>query len=458
MLIAAASLGFYALYSVRLAFFLLIYIMFVYTIGRAFQKKKSRLVVIVAVVSALLPLLVCKYLNFGLNIIDRAASIIKGGAYSHEFSIVVPLGISYFTFKSIGYLADVYKGKTETESNFLRFFAYISFFPEMLTGPIDRTDNLLKQLKEDGTKSFRNLEKGVILLLFGYFEKMCIADRLGIFVDSVYANLYSYQGIVVIIAIAFYSLQIYMDFAGCTHMALGVGKALGFDLPENFKQPYMAVSVQEFWQNWHMSLMEWLKEYIYIPLGGNRKGTFRKYLNMMVVFFASGLWHGAGFNFIVWGCLNGILQIIGMLLGKGKTFVYEKCGIAADSEGLRWWKRAGTFILMSCTWVFFRAQSLGEAIKIFKRAAAGLNLWNLSDGTLYTLGLNEKNFCLLLFFLLFITVFDYAKTRGFKPMEWVMTGHWIFRSFVFVVLLFTVIVFGIYGTAFDAASFIYMQF
>ncbi len=458
VLMAVASLGFYALYDLRLTAFLSVYILFVYTIGIAFSKKKGKAVVFLSIVLALLPLLVCKYTNFGLSILDKVASLFKLSNATHVITIVAPLGISYFTFKSVGYLVDVYKGKIKAESDFITFFAYISFFPEMLTGPIDRSDNLLVQLKEGGPKRWSDLERGVLLLLFGFFEKMCIADRLGIVVDHVYSNLRSYSGVVVMLAIAFYSIQIYMDFAGCTHMALGVGKALGFDLPENFKEPYMATSVQEFWQSWHMSLMGWLKEYIYIPLGGNRKGIFRKYLNMMVVFFVSGLWHGAGFSFIVWGCLNGLLQIGGMLLGKRKQALYNALGIKETSEGLRWWKRIGVFILMSCTWVFFRAGSLGFAISVFRRAACRLNPWCLFDGTLFTLGLNEKNFHLLLLLLIFVAIFDYTRVRGFKPLEWAISAHWIFKCVVFLALLFTVIIFGIYGTAYDASSFIYMQF
>lgn len=455
---AVSSLAFYCLYSVKVTLFLCLYIFFVYFAGILLSKKQKKIFLGLSIIVGVLPLVLCKYMDFGIGILAKVLSKAGINVAGASFSLVVPLGISYFTFKALGYLADIYKGKIEPEKNPLIVGTYISFFPEMLAGPIDRTDNLLVQLKEKGEKKWENLEAGILLLLFGYFEKMCVADRLGIFVDGVYSDLYAYKGIIVIIAIAFYSLQIYLDFAGCTHMAQGVAKAFGFDLPVNFKQPYMATSVQKFWQTWHMSLMDWLREYIYIPLGGNKKGTFRKYVNMLVVFFVSGIWHGAGFSFIIWGLFNGILQIGGMILKKPKDILYEKMGISTESEGLKWFKRAGTFILMSITWVFFRAQSTTEALLIFKRAASSLSLWNLWDKTLFMPGLSERSFLLLILFLIFFVVFDYLKERGFKPLEWVLGSHYIFKCLVFLVLAFVVIIFGIYGTAYDASNFIYMQF
>ena len=458
ILVFVSSLTFYALYNVKVTVFLCIYIILVYAFGILAERSKSKAIFALMIVAGLLPLLISKYVNFGLSIIDSVISRITASDAGHSINIIVPLGISYFTFKSIGYIADVYKGKISAERNFITFCAYISFFREMLAGPIDRSDNLLLQLKEKDTKSFYNLERGVLLLVWGYFEKMCVADRLGECVDTVYGDLYAYSGVAVIVSIAFYSLQIYLDFAGCTHMAMGVAYAMGFKLPQNFSQPYLAVSVQNFWKRWHMSLMGWFKEYVYIPMGGNRKGTIRKYINMMVVFALSGLWHGAGLSFILWGCLNGLLQICGMIADPVKEKVYRLFNADTSSDAIKWFKRIGTFILMSCTWVFFRADSVKHALLIFKRAFTGLSLYSLTDGTLYSIGLNEKNMHLLAFFLLIILIYDILREKGIRPFEKILGSHWIFKCIVFLTVLFTVMIFGIYGTAFDASKFIYMQF
>ena len=457
-LAALTSLAFYALYDVKITALLIAYILYVYFAARILENKRSKAVFAGIVILSLVPLLLFKYLNFSLYLMDSVIGRFVSSFGPHSVSLVVPLGISYFTFKSVGYLVDVYKKDTPAERNLPILAAFVSFFPEMLAGPIDRSNNLLKQLREKGEKKFTDLEAGMLLLFYGYFEKMCVADRLKAIVDGVYDNINDYSGAVVIVAIAAYSIEIYMDFAGCTHMALGVGKALGFDLPINFRQPYLQTSVAGFWRNWHISLMDWLKDYIYIPLGGSRKGTVRKYINALIVFATSGLWHGAGLNYVLWGIFNGLLQIGGNILSPIKDRFYALIKIKEDSEGLKWFKRLGTFILMSCTWVFFRAPSTSYALTIFKRAAIKLDASKLFDGTLYTLGLSQKSFNMMLLFLLFVLLFDYACVRGFKPLEFILRSHYLFKCFVFILLVAIVAVFGIYGTAFDASSFIYIQY
>lgn len=454
VLVAVSSVAFYAIYNWKVTVLLMAYTVLAYFAGRILEKKKGRGVLALLIIAGLLPLILCKYLNFGLGILARFGISIHGGS----FGIFLPLGISYFTFKVIGYLVDVYKDETPAEKNFIIFTAFVTFFAEMPTGPIDRANGLMKQLHEESPKSWTDFEKGVMYLLFGYFEKMVVADRLGMYVDAVYSDLYIYEGITVLLAIFFYSVQIYMDFAGCTHMAIGVAGAMGIKIPENFERPYLAVSVADFWRRWHMSLMKWLKDYIYIPLGGNRKGTLRKYFNIMVVFIVSGMWHGAGTSFVIWGGLNGILQIIGTVLKSSKDRVYGALKIPGDSEGLKWWKRIGTFILMSGTWVFFRAQSTSQALLIFEQAFKTFDPWVLFDGSLFGVGLNQKNFILLWFLLLLILIFDYAVEKGFKPVEWFLSRHFIGKMVLIYILLFAVIIFGVYGSTYDAANFIYMQF
>lgn len=350
----AANYGFYALYNVKVLPFLIIFSVLIYIFGLLLEKHPKAVLLTLIIFLALVPLLICKYANWLISLLAKLFPTFLINETTPIFSIVLPLGISYFTFKSIGYLADVYKGTLKAETNFILLAVFISFFPEMLIGPIDRASNLLVQLKEKSLHAdWNQLQLGILLLFGGYFEKMVVADRFGIIVDSVYGNLDIYTGFPVLIAICCYSLQIYFDFAGCTYMALGVGRILGFTLPENFKQPYLATSVEGFWRRWHISLTSWLRDYIYIPLVGNRKGAFRKYLNVMIVFFTSGLWHGAGINFIIWGGLNGIFQIIGTFTTKLRNYIYHFLHINENSFLSVWWKRGWTFIWMSIAWVFF---------------------------------------------------------------------------------------------------------
>lgn len=435
-----AGYSFYALYNWRLLPLLIGYSVIIYVSGFLLDRYKKKIVTAGVIVLALLPLLFYKY----------------GGS---GFSLVLPMGLSYFTFKSVGYLVDVYKGKISPEKDFLALSAFISFFPEMLIGPIDRASNLLVQLKNNTAKAdWKGIQRGLLILFGGYFEKMVVADRLGVIVDTVYSNLYSYEGFVVLLAVILYSLQIYFDFAGCTYMALGVGRIFGFSLPENFRQPYFAVSVADFWRRWHISLTSWLRDYIYIPLGGNRKGTFRKYLHIMIVFFVSGLWHGTGITFFIWGGLNGAFQILGALSAKIRTRFYQAAHICEDSALCIFWKRLWTFIWMSIAWVFFRSSNLAEAFLVFRKIGRFWNPWILFDGTLYTLGLSQKNLYLMLLLLLLMFLADYARERQFSLSAWAAERGFITKCLITYILIFAVIIWGIYGTSYDAGSFIYMQF
>lgn len=431
------SYAFYGLYNWKVLLFLIGFSLINYFFGRILEQKKNKVLLYGAVITALLPLLLCKYTSW---------------------SIVLPLGISYFTFKSVGYLADVYKGKINAEKNIILLCSFISFLPEMLIGPIDRAKDLIPQLREGRKPDVKEMEVGIFLLLGGYFEKMVVADRLGIIVNQVYGDLNAYGGIVIFLAIVAYSLQIYFDFAGCTYMALGVGRIFGFYLPENFRQPYLAVSVEDFWHRWHLSLTSWLRDYVYIPLGGNRKGVVRKYFNVMAVFFVSGIWHGAGLNFIIWGALNGLFQIIGTMLRKTKSKLYKICSIEESSKICIWWKRCWTFLWMTIAWVFFRSQSVGEAIFVFKRLFSSWNPWVLSDGTLYELGLSSKNVTLLLLMLILMAIIEVLHERKISLSKWVVEQNFIVKCVISYITIFAVIIFGIYGTTYDAGSFIYMQF
>ncbi len=457
-LILAASLLFYGIYSIKALIILLVYIGIVYAEGRLLGKKKTKPVLALCIVVGTLPLFVFKYLNFSISIADKVLNVLKISGSSHSVSLILPLGISYFTFKSLSYLIDIYKERIEPEKNVLFFAAFVSFFPEMLVGPIDRADNLLVQIKENRGADWYGFEKGVLIIAGGFFQKMVVADRIGLYVDTVYSNLYATEGLIVVLAACLYSLQIYFDFAGCTNMVIGMGKMMGFELPENFRQPYLGVSVADFWRRWHISLTRWLRDYIYIPLGGNRKGTVRKYINVMIVFLISGLWHGAGFNFIIWGGLNGLFQVIGTILEGTKNRIYGFFKISTDSGIVKQFKRLGTFILMTICWTFFRAESMAHAKLIFEQMFKSFNPWVFFDGTILDMGLSEKNLHLLILLLVIMLIYALITEAGVSVTDWVLKRHFVTKCVVFYIVFFAIIILGIYGNAQDWGNFIYVQF
>lgn len=453
-----ASAVFYGIYSIKALVILFVYTLIVYFAAIIVDKKKNKLTLAATVIVGLLPLFVFKYLNFSIGILDRILSKLNISQAAHSISLILPLGISYFSFKSVSYIIDVYKGKTSPEKNYINVAVFVSFFPEMLVGPIDRAENLLTQIKEKKGADWQTFQAGVLILAGGFFQKMVVADRIGVYVDTVYSDLYKYEGLIVVLAACFYSLQIYFDFAGCTNMVIGMGKMMGFDLPINFEQPYLGVSVADFWRRWHISLTKWLRDYIYIPLGGNRKGTVRKYINVMIVFLISGIWHGAGFNFVVWGGLNGLFQIVGTILSGSKQKMYEFIKIKEDSVLLKWWKRAGTFILMTICWIFFRADNISHARLIYEQMFKCFNPWVFFDGTLYEMGLSEKSFHLLLVLLLIMLVYSLLCEAGHKPVEWILGRHFMTKCVAFYIVFFAVVILGIYGANQDWGNFIYVQF
>lgn len=316
----------------------------------------------------LFPLLVFKYYNF-LN--DNLISLLEGAGLHFALpglNWAIPVGISFFTFQAVGYLLDVYRERVSTERNFWDFALFVSFFPQVTSGPISTAKDLMPQFKKPHIFSYEQGRDGLKILLWGMFLKVVIADRIGIYVDTVYDAYSHYSGTVCCFASILYTLQIYCDFAGYSLMAVGIAKQLGFELINNFERPYLAASVTEFWKRWHISLTRWFTTHVYINLGGNRCSRVRQYVNIMITFMVSGLWHGANWTFIVWGALHGIFQIVEKVLigDKLKTELKNDCHKFTLIKGLR---IAFTFILVNFAWIYFRMPSLHDAnafiIKIF---------------------------------------------------------------------------------------------
>ncbi len=399
-----------------------------------------------------------KYFDFALDSLN--ALLIPAGFRLNRpaFDVLLPVGISFYTFQALGYTIDVYRGDIYAEKDFFRYALFVSFFPQLVAGPIERSKNLLKQLAVPKKFSYDNFREGLLLMLWGFFMKIVVADRLAIFVDTVYGQDYqNFGGVIVIIATIFFAFQIYCDFGGYSAIAMGAAKMMGIDLMENFNTPYLSMSISEFWRRWHISLSTWFRDYVYIPLGGNRKGTARKYLNLMITFGTSGLWHGANWTFVAWGLLNGAYQIIGSLLKPLRSGFIRLFGLNENSQGHKALRILFTFSLVTVSWVFFRASSISMALDML-RSCIYLNPWMLIDGSLYNLGLDRPNFILALFSIALLLFADIMKYRGHCLRKVILAQDGWCRALIVSCSISFILLFGIWGPAYDAASFIYFQF
>ncbi|MBD5220267.1 MAG: MBOAT family protein [Bacteroidales bacterium] len=302
-----------------------------------------------------------KYLNFIGAQIQALMDYMGLGIQLPEFNILLPVGISFYTFQAIGYLVDVWRGTLRAERNFFTYALFVSFFPQLVAGPIERAKNLLRQFHEQHHFNGEQLIRGLELMVFGYFMKLCIAEMVAPYVDAVFNNLPQHNGHSILLATFFFTFQIFCDFGGYSLIAIGAARCMGFSLMQNFRQPYLATSVKDFWRRWHISLSSWFSDYVYIPLGGNRVSTPRHFSNLFITFLVSGIWHGANYTFLAWGAYHGALQ----------------CAHTAKSKWIRVKRPANvfftvlntciTFVLVALGWIFFRANSFEDALLAFKK-------------------------------------------------------------------------------------------
>ena len=334
-----------------------------YIVGRNVDNSKhKRTIITVGITLALLPLFLFKYYNFfNESFHDILLSI--GIDYKQRgLNWAIPVGLSFYTLQAISYMVDVYQKKIEAEKDFAIYALYLSFFPSILMGPINRASLIIPQLKKIRPYfDYSKTVEGLKLLLWGMFMKVVVADRSGIYVDTIYDNCQIYSGPTCIIASIMYSVQIYCDFAGYSMMAMGVGKTLGFEIAENFRRPYFSASVNEFWKRWHISLSSWLKDYVYIPLGGNRIGRFNTFRNLMITFLVSGLWHGANWTFVLWGVAHACWIILERILN---TLKYR------ETVFVKVIKIAITFLFVNFAWVLFRSADFYEASSVLSQMTA----------------------------------------------------------------------------------------
>jgi D-alanyl-lipoteichoic acid acyltransferase DltB (MBOAT superfamily) len=357
----------------------------------------------------------------------------------------------------IAYCVDVYQGKEKAQDSFLKYLLFVSFFPQILQGPIPRYSQLKDQLYEGHEFDYRTVKYGLQLMLWGFFLKMVIADRAAIFVNTVFPEYHLYDGTMLAIAAVLYSIQLYTDFLGCVCIAMGAAQVYGIQLQTNFERPYLAVSIKDFWRRWHISLSSWLRDYVYIPLGGNRKGKIRRYANLIITFLVSGIWHGAGLQYIFWGLMHGGYQVAGEVLMPIRKKIRNCLKIEEDSLICRLWQQFVTFVLVTAAWIIFRADSLRSGLSMIKRIVTEWTPWVLFDGTIYTCGISQRSFLAWTICVLLAAVVERLQEKG-NVRAMLEKQHLILRWGIYLGAIALVIVLGVYGPGYDATQFLYGQF
>lgn len=399
-----------------------------------------------------------KYFDFAIETVNLLLSGTGLSVPNPDFNILLPVGISFYIFQALSYIMDVYRKEITAEKNFLKYALFVSFFPQLVAGPIERSKNLIRQVNETHRFDYEKMRDGLLIMSWGYFLKLVIADRVAIIVDTVYGSYTEYGGVYLIVASVLFAVQIYCDFAGYSTIAIGAAKILGFQLMENFNCPYFSRSIAEFWRRWHISLSSWFRDYLYIPLGGNRKGTVKKYVNIMIVFLVSGLWHGAAGTYVVWGFIHGLYQVIGALTRPVRDKLNVLFDMKPESIGHRLMSGLVTFALVDFAWIFFRAESLGAAVEIIKSMVHIGNISILWNGALYELGVSARGFQIMLLSIAVLLVADFMKYKGIQVRKLILEQELWCRWICYIVIVMFIMIFGIWGGSYDAASFIYFQF
>lgn len=430
--------------------------------GGVHALRIQKLIAAVGLLSNLGILFFFKYAGFALENVNRVLAMLHVGTIDRSIDVLLPVGISFYTFQALGYMIDVYRGDIEAERNPLRYALFVSFFPQLVAGPIERSGNLLKQIREIPEKkvtAWNQVINGLIVMLYGFFMKVVIADRIAIMVDEVFEHAYMYGTIELIVAAVGFAIQIYCDFGSYSMIAIGAAQVMGFTLMENFNTPYFSCSIKEFWRRWHISLSTWFRDYLYIPLGGNRCGKIRKYVNLMITFLVSGLWHGASWNYVIWGGIHGCYQVAGEVLRPIRGRVKEALKINTECDSYKLGQIFSTFLLTTFAWIFFRADSLRMAWIYIERMFTNWNPWVLFDGSLYELGLDRVEMNVLIVALVVLLLVDLVRYRKNMRIDvYLEKQNRLFVWLVAIVMIVVLVVYGEYGLAASANQFIYFQF
>tara|TARA_B100001142_G_scaffold324384_2_gene376027 strand:+ start:1552 stop:2901 length:1350 start_codon:yes stop_codon:yes gene_type:complete len=423
------------------------------TIETKIKRKKWLLISIITNLSILFGFKYFNFFNENVQALFNSLNIFYGVS---SFDLLLPVGISFYTFQTLSYTIDVYNGRTQAQKHLGIFAVYVSFFPQLVAGPIERSKNLLPQFYIEHKFSFNRIKYGLQQMLWGFFKKVVIADRLAIVVDAVYNNLDDYTGISLLVATLFFAFQIYCDFSGYSDIAIGSARIMGFELMDNFKRPYFSKSILEFWRRWHISLSTWFRDYLYIPLGGSRVVKWRWYYNLFITFIISGLWHGANWTFITWGGLHGIFLILAIILTKPERYIIKM--LRLDNSIIhKIYKVTFTFSLVCFAWIFFRANNISDALYIINNLFIDINDYSDIQKMKINLrgigvGLNEILISISLIILM--EVYNIYERSGdvWKKLE--KKPIWIRWGFYYI-LLFCILFLAPYSRL---NNFIYFQF
>jgi alginate O-acetyltransferase complex protein AlgI len=455
ILLLLASYYFYSTFDPQYLLLLAAMTLVAYGMGIAVAQSRKQttrqLLLTAGILAELSALLVFKYFDFlvgSLGPVLASLNVIRDTVALPRLDLILAVGLSFYTFSCISYLVDAYRGTVEPERHFGKLAVYIAFFPKLLAGPIERAPAFLAQLSVPVVLDRVGIFAGIQLIVWGLFKKVVIADRLAVFVDAGFTNPAFQSPINVLIAVYFYAFQIYCDFSGYSDIAIGAALIFGFRLMENFRRPYMAKSVPEFWnKRWHLSLMRWFRDYLYIPLGGNRVSTLRRHANVMIIFLVSGLWHGANWTFVVWGGLNGLYQVIHTVIETPRRWLAKHIHLPAALTTLM--SVLLTFHLVGIAWVFFRADSIDNAMAVLKRIWGSLPQlptlmasYNWSSEFYLSLA--------LIAFLMSVEVLDERRPMSQRLAEGPAVVRWAF----YYAVGFSLLVIGMWGTQ----GFVYMNF
>lgn len=464
VMLLAASYFFYMSWQADLIYLILFTTVISYSCALGIEKSQKqgikKLLAAIAVVASLGVLFFFKYFNF---LADNVCSLINlfGADLRFSLDLMLPVGISFYTFQTLSYVIDVYRGKMKAERHFGYYALYVSYFPQLVAGPIERPENLLPQLRADNPPSPYMTSMGLKMMAVGFFKKIAVADQISRVVDLVYSSVSDggselFNGFTVLIATVLFSVQIYCDFSGYTDIAIGCAKIMGINLMQNFRDPYSAVNIRDFWRRWHISLTSWFTDYVYIPLGGSRCSKAKHYANIFIVFLLSGIWHGAAWTYVIWGVIHGVYQIIGHMTSGLRSKLWDMIKINQTSVPAVLFKQVVTFLLVLIAWVAFRANSASDMISLYKTLFSGWTGLNIG-ASLGALGLDWVQIISIILMIYIVKQLDLQVALKNSPDG---EYHGTFASgFVYIILCWTVAVaWLLLLSSGGASSFIYFQF
>jgi len=438
------------------------------------RRKKNMVMVAVLLVNfGILALL--KYNEFFFTNINFLLGVFSTGQKLSALNLLLPLGISFYTFQSCAYVIDVYRGKIEADKNLAKFALFVSFFPQIIQGPISRYSDLAHQLYASHEVDYTRIKFGLQLMLWGFFKKLVIADRVAFLVDTVFKDYLSYEGIVIFIGALLYSIQIYCDFSGGIDIIRGIAEVLGINLTENFRRPFFATSIEDFWRRWHITLGSWVREYIFYPLSlsraftrlgklsrkvlGNYLGKLMPtFLAMLLTFLTVGIWHGPYWKYIAFGLYHGVLIVVGILIHPLATSFTNKLNIKTKNLGWQLLKITGTYVLVSIGRYFTRADGLKVALRMLNRTIENFNPASLFQGKNLNLGLDSKDLAVLIVSIFILILVEIFQEKGIIIRQKISEAHIALRWLIYLTAIMVVIIFGIYGLAYVEQDFIYMRF